>query len=192
MSTITTYILAAGSSRRFGNQDKLLADLGGQSVLLRSVGQALAAQLGPVVVVGAPAMITARLPLAVRVLEVGEGPLGNRLAAADRDARQGACMVHLADMPLVPTKCFARVFQQGTACSQPTRAGSASQPGFPAYFPAGFLGGIANLDQLDGLRASVDPASWQYVALPDPALGIDIDTPEDLARARKFLLGKGS
>ncbi len=48
---IAAIVLAAGSSKRFGPENKLLADAGGKPLLLRAVGPLIALGLVPVIVV---------------------------------------------------------------------------------------------------------------------------------------------
>lgn len=111
-ASIAGVILAAGSSTRMG-RNKLLLDVGGETMLRRSARQALEAGLAPVVVVLGHQAERVREELAhlacvpVYNPEHGRGP-GASLRIGVNSVREAAGVVLLlADMPFVTTAMLA-------------------------------------------------------------------------------------
>jgi molybdenum cofactor cytidylyltransferase len=136
-NTIAGVVLAAGSSKRMG-RDKLLLDLGGESVLRRVAKLALAAELHPVIVVLGPEPSRVRTELrglAVTALENPEHEEGihTSLAAGVRSLPPEcpAVVALLADMPFV-TGAMVRTLVGGYREQRPplvvSRYGSVRAP----------------------------------------------------------------
>jgi CTP:molybdopterin cytidylyltransferase MocA len=117
---VIAVVLAAGAGSRYGGPDhKLLVDLDGTPVLRRAVDAAVAAGIGPVVVVTGSADVVPVLADLVDAGAVilagnpapGEGQAGSVLVgvevAADRGAE--AVVVGLGDMPLVSPAAWRAV-----------------------------------------------------------------------------------
>ncbi len=167
---------------------KVLLPVAGASLLAR----ALAATAAYPRIVVASADVAAGLSpgpsLVVIVNDEPERGMTHSLRLADAAADPAAALaVVLADTPFVDADLVARVFEAlGTAdVAYPVRAGV---PGHPVVFgprPRRELAGLIDGDTLRTLRA--DPR-WTRVELeiPDDRPFIDIDTPTDLARARKL------
>ena len=184
-------VLAAGQSRRMGYPKPLLV-IEGSSFAERVVAAMRGAVEEIVVVVGAhkdlvgPAF--ARLD-GVRVVDNPHHQRGQLsslkagLQALPGDAR--AAMVHLADQPLVSPQTFVAVAAAYRAGKTPiVIARYAGKRGHPVVFDRSLFAELHNGAEELGARAVVSarPERVAYVDVDDPAVVIDLDTPEDLAR----------
>ncbi len=195
-------LLAAGAGRRMG-ESKALLDLGGEPALRRCL-QALSAggcdELR--VVLGARAEEERRaLAPAAPDIVVNEHPeagqTGSVKLALARGAGRGACFVlHTVDHPLLQARDVARLRAafEGRADGQrivvPVVGG---RRGHPALFEAALAAEILALGEDEPVHRVVrgDPARVLEVALENPWLVRDLDTPEDLAAARAWLARGG-
>jgi CTP:molybdopterin cytidylyltransferase MocA len=181
-------LLAAGSSRRFGEDDKLAQDLGGRMLGLH-MAKNLAQMEGERVVITSAADHPCaadwrRLGFAVEVNADAARGMGTSVACAARFAavrQASALLIVLADMPHVPlSHCQGLV--AGLAKSSgdllATSDGQRAMP--PAIFNASQFDALANLSGDQGARHMIRAA--ETIPLK-PELLIDIDTPGDLARA---------
>jgi molybdenum cofactor cytidylyltransferase len=191
-------LLAAGASARFGADDKLLADLGGRPLLDHAARVGLTVPAAQHVFVARPAFPGHATPSGYVRLDnarAGEG-LGAslRLAALHAMAAGGeALLVLLADMPLVSAAHLAALLAMaGDDRPVMTRRpdgngdgdgdGGGGQP--PALFPAALLPALAALGGDKGAR---DMAGKPRLIAAAPETLLDVDTPDDLARARGLL-----
>jgi molybdenum cofactor cytidylyltransferase len=195
---IVGVLLAAGAATRFGG-DKLLAELSAG----QSVAEAACAGLSPAV---------DRL---IAVVRPGADELAERLAAAGAEitvcaeAGQGmgvslahgiaqapnaaGWLIALADMPLVATADARRVagaLRDGAAIVVPEVAGRSAHP---VGFSARFFAELAALSGDQGARALLERHAAVVLRLRlDGSHGrIDVDTVDDLARAREAFLHEG-
>ena len=181
-------ILASGSSRRFGEQDKLAALLHGKMLGLH-VAETL---------VNMPFEHRAIISTRDHVCEEqwagfgydiivndrsGQGQ-STSVALAAKSARQrgaGALCICLADMPFVTTAHITGLLeafdQRGTVAS---RSGGNIMP--PAIFPASLLEQLEAISGDQGARNLLHDA--HLIDVTDGIL-MDIDTPEDLALANQ-------
>jgi molybdenum cofactor cytidylyltransferase len=183
-------ILAAGRSRRMGAQ-KLLLDLGGRTLLERALA---ATSAFPTVAVVAPELtphVPKRPDLIVVVNDQPERGMTRSLALADAAVleREAALVVLLADTPLVDEALVRRIIEaRGEAdVAYPVRAGIG---GRPVVFGPRPRAEIANfLEEGDTLRLLRDDPRWRRVEveIDDDAPFLDVDTPEELARARELV-----
>ena len=181
---VVAVILAAGAGTRFrGPGHKLDARLDGRTIVDRAVGTALAAGVGPVVVVTARQIATALHPAVVHVVNErwAEGQITSLLAGIDaaRELGAAAVVVGLGDQPFVTVDAWRTV--AGTdapiAVAHLRRAGAATRS-------------ACRHDTWDLLPDEGDEGARTLVRLrPDlvtevPCDGspIDIDTLEDLRR----------
>ncbi|MEO1730389.1 MAG: nucleotidyltransferase family protein [Pseudomonadota bacterium] len=186
---IAVAVLAAGSSRRFGDADKLAARFRG-----KRLGEHVCAALakGPFAhrwviasradhpchaAWGRSGFITA---LNARSSE----GMGTSVALAANLARQARCkalLISLADTPLVPAEHFAtlaaKVAKLGDGGIIVSRSHDTLMP--PAAFGAAHFERLAQLTGDKGARAILQEG--KALACP-PEWLIDIDTPEALAR----------
>ena len=188
--SVAGVVLAAGSSTRMG-QNKLLLQIGGQSVLRRAVHTALAAGLDPVlVVVGFEAERTrsALLGIGCRVVEnlrYGEG-MASSIAAGIRALAEPveAAVIHLADMPRVTEKHLRTLVDRFRATQAPavaSRYGNATAP--PTAFEKALFPELLALRGDAGARAVLRRLGEDVgtVDFPEEDL-LDLDVPRDLEK----------
>jgi len=176
-------ILAAGASTRLGNP-KQLVRLGGETLLDRSVRIAREAACEPVVVVlGASedqirAQCTLEDALIVSNPDWAEG-MGTTLSRGVQvfEDVQGV-LVMTCDMPAVTVTHV----QTLVASQQLTASSYGGRKGVPAYFPKNQFPQLLKLKGDVGARELLRSA--HAVELPGGEL--DIDTPDDLAKARSI------
>lgn len=107
-------------------------------------------------------------------------------AAAATEAGANALLVLLADVPFVATDHLQRLVEAFRADeSRPAFSvapGGVAQP--PALFPASFFPALCALDGDKGARGLTSGAT---LIETDPNHLLDIDTPDDLARAQALI-----
>jgi molybdenum cofactor cytidylyltransferase len=188
-------VLAAGQSTRMGAGNKLLQPLRGKPILRHAVEAQLEAGLNPVIVVtgheGA-AVEAALADLPVRFVanpDYASG-LASSLKAgiAALPPQAQAAVISLGDMPNVTASVIERLVeahraQPGTLAAVPTLFGQRGNPVLLArpIFPA-----VSLLSGDRGARRLIDEAGERVVEVPfeDPAIAIDVDTPEALQALR--------
>ncbi|WP_240618426.1 nucleotidyltransferase family protein [Halomonas heilongjiangensis] len=190
-------VLAAGSSRRFGAADKRCAILpGGRRLLAAAVARAQEAF--PLLrVVLREDDDPAALGLAVstpilRAPRAGRGlgaSLGDAIAALGRDdalANVGAAAILLGDMPYIRLETLHALQRQATR-SGIVRPRYADRPGHPVLFGRDFWPELETLDGDDGAREVIRRHRDRYreIAVEDPGVCRDIDTPGDLLPLRE-------
>lgn len=183
-------VLAGGEASRFG-RDKLLATVGGRSMLDRVLRAASGARrtvvVGPRRDVGEPAELvwTSEQP-------PGAGPLAG-LAAGLRHCAAPVVVVLAADMPLLDRSVVERLvgaldapepidvaaLADATGRLQPLAAAYRSEPLLAALAGLGDPAGQGMLRLLDRLRP---------FPVPDHRAATDCDTPEELERLEKQML----
>jgi molybdenum cofactor cytidylyltransferase len=194
---IAAIVLAAGSSRRFGPQNKLLVDVGGEPLVRRVAGRVAASGLAPVIVV--TGHDRARIEAALDGLDVVlvhnsrhlQG-MGHTVAAGvamlDDDAR--AVLITPGDLPdLAPAliKRLVGVFEAagGERIVFPALASGAQRN--PVLWPRRFFPELARLTGDKGgrdlIKANADATLPVEIASDAPFS--DVDRPEDLERWRR-------
>jgi molybdenum cofactor cytidylyltransferase len=192
---IAALVLAAGRGARMGG-GKLTADLDGAPLVRHPVQAALASRARPVVVVtGADAdgVRAALAGLDVVLVHNPDHALGMSTslragiaALADRDV-DGA-LVLLGDMPRITAAhldALAAAFDPDVDATivVPT---CARKRGNPVLWGRRHFAAIGELTGDVGARALIErhPDQVRLLALDDPAILVDVDTPEALAAAR--------
>lgn len=197
-TSLDAIVLAAGASARFGGA-KLLAPLNGAPLV---AGALLTAFLSPArrvfVAIGDSPLLrrtikatAERLAAADRLVLVEvENPaegMGASLRAAARalpDDCAGA-FVFLGDMPRIDPATAAKLalaLDGPNRIVAPTYLGAR---GHPVLFGATWLPALRALSGDEGARALLESAGAQLARVPveDPGIHLDVDRPEDLARA---------
>ncbi|MBD2841080.1 nucleotidyltransferase family protein [Erythrobacter rubeus] len=182
-------LLAAGSSRRFGQRDKLAAEFRGE-MLGCLAARAIPRELFEAawVIIGSPEHPCAeqweRTGFAAHVNPDAERGMGTSVACAARlaqAARASGLLIALSDMPLVPAEHFralaATAEDGGSGCIAASSSGSVRMP--PAIFGADHFETLSESDGDGGARTLL--SSGVAIDCPPDWL-VDIDTPEDLAR----------
>ncbi len=180
-------VLAAGAARRFGG-GKLDADLAGKRVGQWALDAVAGAGLEPgvIVVPGNVPAFAAESGWSTLTNVCASDGIGTSIAlAASAALGQGrALLVLLADMPLVSADHVAALLAHpgGAATAYPD-----GKAGVPALVPPGLLPHLAELDGKAGAGPFLSMQRDLARVTPPDALLLDIDRPEDLARAVSFL-----
>lgn len=191
-------LLAAGTAQRFGRL-KQLEPLHGESLVRRAARTALATGLPVWLVTGAQqAQVEAEvadLPLhCVHNPDWSRG-MGSTLALGARLAGQGlgALIVMLADQPLVEARDLLELLQVHADDPQAIVAADHGDTlGPPCLFPAAYLPALIALDGERGARALLKQHADAVRRLPMPHAALDIDTPQDLARAEALIAARAT
>jgi molybdenum cofactor cytidylyltransferase len=202
-SKIGAIVLAAGQSSRFraaGGPDltKLVAKLDGKPIVRRVVEAALATKARPVVVVTGYARDS--VEGAVADLDIGfafnpkfasglASSLKAGLAATPPDV--GGALVLLGDMPWIEPRLSdalidAFLAREGALAAVPSREG---RRGNPVLLGRGLFEAAMRLTGDEGARRLIGALSASElveVEASDMGVTFDVDTPEDLATARRL------
>jgi molybdenum cofactor cytidylyltransferase len=185
-------LLAAGGATRFG-RPKQLCEWRGKALVSCALDATRAVcGAGVVVVTGAAAAQVAEClqGSSVEIVHNGDWATGmasslrQGIAAIDQAAVTGV-LISLCDQPLVSAADLALLTAGWQA--RPGRIAAAAYNdtvGVPAIFPVALLDELTALQGDAGARKLLrDYTDISIVAMP--AAGLDIDTPEDLARLRR-------
>jgi molybdenum cofactor cytidylyltransferase len=193
---IEVIVLAAGRSTRMGGPNKLLAEHQGRPLVRHAVERAVAADVGPVIVVTGHQGEAVRAALAGLDVDFVENPdyadglstsLKTGLAAVASDA--GAALIVLGDMPLVDPAVIRRLASihwknPAAKAVVPTLLGERGNPVLISrvMFPA-----VEGLSGDVGARKLIEQAGDDVVETPVDDRGVtqDIDTPEALVALRR-------
>ncbi|MFO7308202.1 MAG: nucleotidyltransferase family protein [Pseudomonadota bacterium] len=190
MSAVAAIVLAAGRSTRMGAANKLLCPVDGRPMVVHAVAAALASRARPVVVVtGHEAeAVEAVLPpgvTAVRNADHASGIASSlRCGLAALPEEVAATVVLLGDMPRVGAVAIDRLvalFEEAphVAAVAPTWRG---EPANPVLIARRLFAEVMRLEGDQGARRLfAGRGDVLTVATDDPAMAIDIDTPEALA-----------
>ena len=196
MVRVAAIVLAAGSSARFGGENKLLADVGGKPLIWHTLKAVCAMQCAPIfVVTGHMADEIERgvqcLPVtAIRNDEFDTG-MGNSIAAGVGALPQDvdAAFICLGDMPLISTEVFELLssgfHERGDteAICVPVHQG---QRGHPVLFGRSHFPGLAALKGDAGARHILKTCQHNIleVEVADDTIVRDCDTQEALELLR--------
>jgi molybdopterin-guanine dinucleotide biosynthesis protein A len=190
LGLVVAVVLAGGGGRRMGGVDKAALVVGGRTLLDRVLGAA-AGVAGRLVVVGPPRPVALeRAVIFVQEAEPGGGPVPAVAAALDATGGASTVLVLAADLPLLATAHLARLLDALWAAGPGVGAVAARDPsGRPnpllAAYRAEALGAAVAAvgDQAAGAPAArLLPAASAVVDL-GPAATLNVNTPDDLARA---------
>jgi molybdenum cofactor cytidylyltransferase len=101
-------------------------------------------------------------------------------------ADASAALIHLADHPTVKAETFAAVVEAHRQSRKPiVIARYGGRRGHPVLFDRSLFGELLDAPEDQGARAVVnaDASRVVYVDVDDPGILLDLDTPDDLARA---------
>lgn len=190
-TTIAGIVLAAGTSSRFGDQNKLLADINGKTVLTQSVQNIIGSKVDIVYVVTGSEHH--RVQNAIDHLNVQtitndayEKGQASSIRAGIRAVRQHASMdavlISLGDMPYVSSSTINRLiatYQLGAAGI--IVAGYQGHRGNPVLFDTSYLESLASVCGDTGARHFIlESNDAVLVETEDSGVVQDIDTPDDL------------
>lgn len=190
-------LLAAGSSTRFGSADKLLADVGGEPLVIRAARKLLDASVNAVVAVvaGSPEgeLVAARLselPLRIAVNPAASRGMGTSVscgAAAVTDMHAGIMIVP-GDMPSLDTQLLETLLHlyrdaHGSKIVHPVTLSGEQRN--PVIWPPDLRPGLMALDGASGGKHLIaSHASRVITHAVSPRAFDDIDTQDDLLRFR--------
>jgi molybdenum cofactor cytidylyltransferase len=188
-------VLAAGCSRRLGTCKQLL-QLGGEPLVRRAARVAVEAGLWPVVVVVGDRAEEVRAALAgLPVVTVGSVGVLQGLSRSIRlglerlaECSPGACgvVVLACDQPAVGA---AHLLALAAARSDRTPVAASSYAGvlgMPALFPAALFPELRALTGEGGCGDLLERHAARVQPVPLPGGELDVDTPEDWARAQRL------
>lgn len=204
--TIAAIVLAAGSSRRFGADNKLLAEVDGEALIRRVVRCFLQSMAGQVFVVTGHQKAEIESALAGLPVTFAHNPrhlegMGHTVAAGVRalppDVR--CALITPGDLPGLTPALVDRLVKIADVAGPDRIVFPALPTGEqrnPVLWPRRFFAELAALSGDTGARGVIrtHAALALPVAMDTPDVFLDIDKPEDLAawRKRKRKIGDGS
>jgi molybdenum cofactor cytidylyltransferase len=181
-------LLAAGAASRFGTQ-KLLAPLHGRPLVLHALSALQPAVDSLIAVVGPDsdelAALLRQAGACVVVCDEAALGMGHSLACGARHAPTDAnLLIALGDMPAVTTasiRLIGAALADGAGIAVPVHAG---RRGHPVGFAARFAPLLCGLTKDQGARTVLlaHADTVQEIAVDDPGVLADVDTPLDLQR----------
>jgi len=183
-------LLAAGTSSRFGGQNKLLATVDGDPLVRRAARTLLDAPVEPVVVVvghEADRVTGAVADLDVTIVRNDDYAAGQSTsvragirAVADADA--DAAVVALGDMPFVdPGTVRTLLAAYDAGVGDALAAAHDGDRGNPVLFDRRFFDALTRVDgDVGGRRILLDDDRSACVAVDDGGVRRDVDEPGDL------------
>ncbi|MBU1211623.1 MAG: nucleotidyltransferase family protein [Alphaproteobacteria bacterium] len=185
-------VLAAGLSRRFGETDKLMAEVGGKPLIWHAATCALNARCNRVVVVigrDGEQIISALDGLAVTLCPnpVHDKGIGSSISAgvASLPAATDGVLILPADMPWMQSDLIDRLISVfaaagGKAVVYPTTAGGEQRN--PVLWPRSEFRNLVKLNADQGARGLIAGTSNERieVLVADDRIFRDIDSPHDL------------
>jgi len=193
---VAAIILAAGRSTRMGGPNKLLAELGGKTLVRIVTEQALVSKAkGVIVVTGHQAEQVEKALQGLNVKFVRNPDFAQGLAgsvkagvAAVPDSADGA-VICLGDMPLIDAHLIDRLIEafapdRGNLIAVPVSDG---RRGNPVLWSRRFFNELMTLDGDIGARHLIAKHSEAVAEVPVEGHGafLDIDTPQALAAAQR-------
>jgi molybdenum cofactor cytidylyltransferase len=186
-------VLAAGESRRMGYPKPLL-EIGGRTFIEHIAETMLAVVPRLVIVIGANReRVRAAIPRDGRIV-VAENPNYSRGQLSSLKVGLGriqadsvGAIVHLGDHPMVRVETFRAIVDCYNRTGKPiVIARHNGRRGHPVIFDRAMFADLLSAPEEEGARHVVnfDASRVAYVDLADPGINLDLDTPDDLARAR--------
>ncbi len=186
--SVAAVVLAAGASRRLG-RPKQTVMVAGETLVERAVRTAQEAGFAPVIAVVRPEGDFGHALQQHGCLVVVNEEADEGIAASIRRGVHENGMLKASGVVLMTCDQVAVTAEHLRAlCAIPDAAcgsGYAGKVGIPAYFPASAFEALMQLRGDVGARELLRSAR----AVPTEALSFDVDTEEDVERARKLLEG---
>ena len=192
-------VLAAGAGSRYrGTRHKLSEKLGGDTVLVRTLRNAIASEMAVVLVISEALIAEAKGLVAPQDMVVVDARsqtgwgMGDSIAAGvSIHASATGWLVLPADMPLVRPSSLravaAALDQQPIAFAQ-----HRGRRGHPVGFGAELFSELVMLKGDEGARRLLARYPTAAVELDDPGVLFDIDTVDDLAVAQRRIDGSST
>ncbi len=192
MPAIEGILLAAGESRRMGYPKPLLK-VGDETFVAHLAAAMLKVVAHLMVVVGAHSdRVRPAIPADTRIRVVNNPDwVRGQLTSIKAGVRAlppeaSAAIIHLTDHPTVKAETFAAVLDAYRQSGKPiVIARHAGHRGHPVLFDRSMFPELLDAPEEQGARVVVnaDAARVVYTDVDDPGILLDLDTPEELARA---------
>lgn len=193
---IAALVLAAGRSTRFGQSNKLVADLDGEAVVRRTVRAVLASAARPVVVVTGHMADEVRAALAGLDVTFADSPNYREGLAQSLKAglsafhpRFDGVLIALGDMPAVTGADIDRLIagfapKEGRSIVVPVHAG---KRGNPVLFAAHLVPELRAVEGDAGAKHVITqhPDELAEVEISSARIFADVDTPEALEQLKR-------
>jgi molybdenum cofactor cytidylyltransferase len=190
-SRIGGVVLAAGTSSRFGEENKLLATVEGEPIVRHAVRTLLRAGIEPIVaVVGyeADAVRDAVSDLPIRIVYNESYASGQAssvrtgIAALEPESSVDAAIIALGDMPFVdPETVETLVSAYCAGVGDVLAAASDGVRGNPVLFDRQFFGPLTEVDgDVGGREILLESDASALVNVDDRGVRRDVDEPTDL------------
>jgi len=200
---VAALVLAAGASTRMGGDNKLLCEIDGTTMIERAVRAAVDSRCSQVVVVtgweadrveAALGAVRASKPVTVARNPQHAAGLASslRCALATVPATIDAALVLLADMPRIGAAHIDRLIEAFDARAPAIVAAARNERrGHPVLWPRRYFPAIAALAGDKGARELLarHASEVRAVQFDTDAIFEDVDTPDELARARTLTPG---
>lgn len=194
---VAAVLLAAGMSRRYGYDNKLLATIDGQPLVRRVASAMIESRADPVLVVLGHESARVRAALDGLPVQFDENPdfetgMSTSLrvgieAAARRDV--DAAVVGLGDMPWVAATHIDSLIDAFDPDSESTICVPiyGRKRGNPVLWSAAHFESLSSLEGDVGGKVLIErfPAAICYVTMEDAGVNVDVDTPEALDALRR-------
>lgn len=189
LHSTSAVVVAAGQSRRMGRANKLLLSFEGMPVIARVVATLCQSGLPQIFVVTGHEHEAIAAVLADHPVHLVYNPHFSEGMAASirigiRHAGAGQCyLLCLGDMPLIQATTYHEVAQacaHQSAIVQPTYQG---RPGHPVAFGSTYYDALLTLSGDRGARSLLQAvaSNVRQIAVSDPGIHLDVDTPEQFA-----------
>ncbi len=199
MSDLAAIVLAAGASSRMG-RPKALLPWHGVTLLQHELETLREASASPVVAVVGARAEAVRRAISPAALVFNPRWASGRATSLARGAREllrgeppAAVLVQNVDQPTtveVVARLLAELRSSGADAVQPTYVDSdgCEHGGHPVLLAGSLLPALAQATEAtEGLRGVLAGRRVQRVAIEDPTVGLDLDTPEAYEAARAAL-----
>lgn len=198
-STVSAVLLAAGSSRRFAQGSKLLADAGGRPLIVWAAAGLAASRVADLIAVTGPNAEAIREALRPWPVTFVHNPdhlagMGTSVAAGIGAVASGAsgALVCPGDMPGVTSALVDKLIAAFEAAGS-DRIVFPQTPdgrqGNPVLWPRHLFADLIKLDGPTGGKAILEQHADEAIAVPvlDTGAALDIDTVEDMERYKEKL-----
>lgn len=189
--TVVGLVLAAGTSSRFGEEDKLLAELQRRPIVEHSVRSLAKSNISLIysVISGEDNRVRQAVAPSSRIVVNDIDRQGQAtsvragIEAIRRRTALDAVVIALGDMPFVePATVDSLIDVYRSGIADVAVAGYQHQRGNPVLFDASYLDSLATVSGDTGARHLIAKGDAVLVETGDPGVVQDIDTPADLAR----------
>lgn len=189
--TVAGLVLAAGTSSRFGEENKLLAEIERRPIVKHSVRSLAEGNVSPIytVISGEDDRVRQAVTPDTRIVVNDAYRQGQAtsiragIEAIRRRTALDAVVIALGDMPFVePATVDSLIDVYRSGITDVAVAGYRKQRGNPVLFDASYLDSLAAVTGDTGARHLITEGDAVLVETADPGVVQDVDTPADLDR----------